>query len=51
VSPPEREYLKTRGYSDDEIDAGSATMSPRVRAEFNKWLTSTVRKSIARFRS
>jgi hypothetical protein len=51
VSPPEREYLKTRGYSDGEIDAGSATMSPRVRAEFNKWLTSTVRKSIARFRS
>lgn len=51
VSPPEREYLKLRGYSDDEIDSGSATMTPRVRAEFNKWLTSVVRKSIARFRS
>lgn len=49
VAPPEREYLKLRGYSDDEINSGAATMSPRVRAEFNKWLTSTIRKSIGRF--
>jgi hypothetical protein len=49
VSPPEKEYLKLIGYSDDEIESGGATMSPRVRAEFNKWLTSTIRKSITRF--
>lgn len=51
VSPPEKEYLKLHGYTDDEIETGGATMSPRVRAEFNRWLTSTVRKSITNLKN
>lgn len=48
VSPPEREFLRMRGWSDDDIESGQKLMSPRLRAEFNKWLTGTVRKSIER---
>ena len=46
VPPREREFLKLKGWSDEDIESGEKMMSPRIRAEFNKWLTSTVMKSI-----
>jgi len=49
VPPREREFLQMRGWSNEDIESGQASMSPRLRAEFNKWLTSTVQKSISSF--
>jgi bacterioferritin len=48
VSPPERDFLRTKGWSDEDIERGDRPMPSRLRAEFNRWLTSTVRKSIGR---
>jgi len=49
VAPREKEFLQQRGWSNEDIESGQASMSPRLRAEFNKWLTSTVQKSISSF--
>lgn len=49
VSPREKQFLQLRGWSNEDIESGQANMSPRLRAEFNKWLTSTVQKSINSF--
>lgn len=49
VPPREREFLQMRGWSNEDIESGQASMSPRLRAEFNKWLTGTVQKSISSF--
>lgn len=49
VAPREREFLRMRGWSNEDIESGQASMSPRLRAEFNKWLTSSVQKSISSF--
>jgi len=48
IAPPERDFLRTKGWSDEDIERGDRPMPPRLRAEFNRWLTSTVRKSIER---
>jgi bacterioferritin len=48
IAPREKEFLRTKGWSDEDLESGEKLMTPRLRAEFNRWLTSTVRKSIGR---
>lgn len=47
VPPPEREWMIRHGYNENEVDSGKVRMSSRQRAEFNRWLNSTVQKSIS----
>jgi bacterioferritin len=47
VSPPEKEFLKMHGWSEEDIQSGRQ-MPSRLRAEFNKWLTAAVQKSMGR---
>jgi bacterioferritin len=46
VPPPEREWMIQHGYNEEDVDNGRVKMSSRQRAEFNRWLTSTVQKSL-----
>jgi hypothetical protein len=46
VPPREKEWLKTQGYSPDEIDSGQVQITSRMRGEFNRWLQGTIRKSL-----
>ena len=47
IPPVELKFLQTRGYNKDDILSGKIHITPRLRAEFNKFLTSTVQKSIS----
>jgi bacterioferritin len=47
MPPREREFMMTQGYTKDEIDGG-ATLTPRLRAEFNRFVANSVHKSLGR---
>jgi hypothetical protein len=46
IPPPYKSWLMEQGYTSEEIDSGQFEFPSRRRAEFNKYLTSTVQKSI-----
>jgi bacterioferritin len=49
VMPPrEAEFMLQNGYTPEEIDNG-AVMTPRLRAEFNRFIANSVHKSIRKF--
>jgi len=47
VPPAEKRFLVEQGYSPDEIDSGVVQLTPRLRGEYNRWLTRTVKKSLS----
>jgi len=51
IPPREREFLLRFGYTPDEIEAGEVTVTPRMRSEFNRYITGVVQKSISGLRS
>jgi hypothetical protein len=44
--PRERDFMLQNGYTPEEIECG-ATMTPRLRAEFNRFVANSVRKSLS----
>jgi bacterioferritin (cytochrome b1) len=46
MPPREREFMLQNGYTEDEISNG-ATLTPRLRAEFNRYMAGSVRKSLS----
>lgn len=48
MPPRERKFLIEQGFSPEDVDAGVANMTPRMRGQFNRDLQSTVQKSIAK---
>jgi len=48
VPPAEKRFLVTQGYSEEEIDSGRIKLTPMLRAEYNRWLTGSVRKSMSK---
>jgi bacterioferritin len=51
IPPTARDFLLQFGFTDEEIQSGSAEMTPRMRSLYNKDLLSKVRKSLTRFGS
>jgi hypothetical protein len=48
MPPKERKFLIEQGYDPEEVDSGAISMTPRLRAQYNKDLLSTVQKSITK---
>jgi len=46
IPPREKEWLLTQGYSPEEVETGQVQITPWMRAEFNRWLQGTIRKSL-----
>ena len=49
MPPTARKFLLEHGYTPAEIDAGLASMTPRMRGMYNRDLLSGIRKSLATF--
>lgn len=48
MPPKERSFLIEQGFEPDDVDSGTVSMTPRMRAQFNRDLLSAVQKSINR---
>lgn len=47
ITPPkEKKFLLEQGFAPEDIDAGAVSMTPRMRAQFNRDLLSAVQKSV-----
>jgi hypothetical protein len=47
VPPRERSFLVEQGFDPVEVDSGAISMTPRMRAEYNKYLLNAVEKSLS----